>query len=296
MEVLTGGSLNKEALVGSEKKDCVPGFPGFRFKSRYTIDDLLLIMKILRSENGCPWDKVQTHESIRTDLIEEAYEVCEGIDCNSPEMLREELGDLLMQVVFHAEIETEAGTFDFSDVCNDICQKLVYRHPHVFGNVTAETEDEVLKNWDALKKAGKHQETFTETLKSVPKTFPALLRGEKVCRRAERAGLPINEAKDCINRIKDGLDKLSESSEDVAHNQQILGQLLLNFCNLDRIYKTDGEKSLTYSTNRFIMGFGAFESEALEKAGSLDKLSDTELQEAAENLFGIVVNTDKGSS
>jgi len=253
-------------------------------------------MKILRSENGCPWDKVQTHESIRTDLIEETYEVCEGIDCNSPEMLREELGDLLMQVVFHAEIEDEAGNFDFSDVCSDICQKLVYRHPHVFGNVTAETEDEVLKNWDALKKAGKHQETFTETLRSVPKTFPALLRGEKVCRRAERAGLPINDAKDCIKRIKDGLDILSESSDDVAHNQQILGQLLMNFCNLDRIYKTDGEKSLTYSTNRFIMDFGAFESEALEKAGSLDKLSEAELQKAAENLFEIAINKDKGNS
>ncbi len=293
---MTGGNLNKVSTVSSEKKGCVSGFPEFRFKSRYTIDDLLLIMKILRSENGCPWDKVQTHESIRTDLIEEAYEVCEGIDCNSPEMLREELGDLLMQVVFHAEIENEAGNFDFSDVCSDICRKLVYRHPHVFGDVTAETEDEVLKNWDALKKAGKHQETFTETLKSVPKTFPALLRGEKVCRRAERAGLPINDAKDCINRIKDGLDKLSEGSDDVAHNQQILGQLLMNFCNLDRIYKTDGEKCLTYSTNRFIMNFEEFESEALEKAGSLDKLSETELQKATENLFGVAVNKDRGNS
>ncbi len=293
---MTGGNLNKESTVSSEKESCVSGFPEFRFKSRYTIDDLLLIMKILRSENGCPWDKVQTHESIRTDLIEEAYEVCEGIDCNSPEMLREELGDLLMQVVFHAEIETEAGTFDFNDVCNDICQKLVYRHPHVFGNVTAETEDEVLKNWDALKKAGKHQETFTETLKSVPKTFPALLRGEKVCRRAERAGLPINNSDDCIKKIKDGLDKLSGNPEDIAHNQQILGQLLLNFCNLDRIYKTDGEKALTYSTNRFIIDFGAFESEALEKAGSLDKLSDSEFKEAADKLFGIDENKDNSDS
>ncbi len=96
----------------------------FEFKNRYTIDDLLNIMKILRSENGCPWDKVQTHESIRTDLIEETYEVCEGIDANSPEMLREELGDLLMQVVFHSQIETEQGNFNFDDGCNDICQKL----------------------------------------------------------------------------------------------------------------------------------------------------------------------------
>ena len=107
----------------------------FDFKDKYSIDDLRQIIEILRSENGCPWDKVQTHESIRTDLIEETYEVCEGIDKNSPEMLREELGDLLLQIVFHAQIERENGTFDFDDVCNDICQKLVYRHPHVFGEV-----------------------------------------------------------------------------------------------------------------------------------------------------------------
>lgn len=111
----------------------------FDFKDRYDINDLMHIIELLRSENGCPWDKVQTHESIRTDLIEETYEVCEGIDKNSPEMLREELGDLLLQIVFHAQIERENGTFDFDDVCNDICQKLVYRHPHVFGEVKATT-------------------------------------------------------------------------------------------------------------------------------------------------------------
>ena len=133
----------------------------FDFKDKYSIDDLRQIIEILRSENGCPWDKVQTHESIRTDLIEETYEVCEGIDKNSPEMLREELGDLLLQIVFHAQIERENGTFDFDDVCNDICQKLVYRHPHVFGEVKVDGSEEVLKNWDALKRESKHQDTFT---------------------------------------------------------------------------------------------------------------------------------------
>ncbi|MCM1165707.1 MAG: nucleoside triphosphate pyrophosphohydrolase [Lachnospiraceae bacterium] len=259
----------------------------FEFKSRYTIDDLLEIMKILRSENGCPWDKVQTHESIRTDLIEEAYEVCEGIDANSPEMLREELGDLLMQVVFHSQIETERGSFDFGDVCNDICQKLIYRHPHVFGTVKADTEDEVLRNWDALKKKSKNQDTATETLESVPKTFPSLLRGEKICRRAERAGLPINGAGEFIERIKRALDELeiSDFDEKIAQNQQILGYILLCFCNLDRILKTDGEKALTYSINRFIMGFRVAENDALRNGGSLDKLSDGELSRIAESLF-----------
>ena len=265
----------------------------FEFKSRYDINDLLSIMKILRSEKGCPWDKVQTHESIRTDLIEECYEVCEGIDRNSPEILREELGDLLMQVVFHAQIETEKKHFDFDDVCNDICQKLIYRHPHVFGEVKADTEDEVLKNWDALKKASKKQETYTETLESVPKTFPALLRDEKVCKRAARAGLPINNAEDCINKIQAALGELSrrisqqgssdkgELDEDFAQNQQILGEILLGFCNLNRILKNDGEKALTYSTNRFIISFRAVENEIIKQGDSLDNLSSEELNQVA---------------
>lgn len=259
----------------------------FEFKNRYTIDDLIEIIKILRSENGCPWDKVQTHESIRTDLIEEAYEVCEGIDCGSPEMLREELGDLLLQIVFHSEIETEHGNFNFEDVCSDICQKLVYRHPHVFGKVKAETEDEVLKNWDALKKQGKNQDTFTETLESVPKTFPALLRAEKVCRRAERAGLPLNSAQDFIDRIRHGLDALENESlkQSESNNQQILGDILLSFCNLDRIFKTDGEKALTYSINRFIIDFGAFEKAIAEQGASFEELSEDELRRMVEKLF-----------
>ncbi len=263
----------------------------FEFKEKYDINDLLAIIKILRSENGCPWDKVQTHESIRTDLIEEAYEVCEGIDCNSPEMLREELGDLLLQIAFHSAIETELSNFTFDDVCNDICQKLIYRHPHVFGEVKVNDCDDVLKNWDALKKESKKQETFADTLESVPKTFPALLRGEKVCKRAARAGLPINSAKEFADRIRAGLDRLEANNfdSDNVQNQHLLGDLLLSFCNLDRILKVDGEKALTYSTNNFIILFKTLEKELLNKkadCGASDKLSDEELQGMAEKVFG----------
>ena len=192
-----------------------------------------------------------------------------------------------MQIVFHTEMETEEGHFDFNDVCNDICKKLVYRHPHVFGSVSADTEDEVLKNWDALKKASKNQNTYTETLESVPKTFPALLRGEKVCRRAARAGALSDNVHECIERIKNGLDELENSapSADIAHNQHIIGNMLLNFCNLDRILKADGEKALTYSTNRFIMEFKALESDFLKKGISLDKLSSDEANRFAEEVI-----------
>ncbi|MGN0686597.1 MAG: nucleoside triphosphate pyrophosphohydrolase [Oscillospiraceae bacterium] len=252
----------------------------FEFKDRYNIDDLLEIMALLRSENGCPWDKVQTHESIRTDLIEETYEVCEGIDNNSPEMLREELGDLLLQIAFHSQIEREFGNFTFEDVCNDICQKLVYRHPHVFGEVKVNGSDEVLKNWDALKKESKNQETYTETLESVPKTFPALLRGEKLCKRASRAGMPIDRKSEMISYLHTLLDEidLSANEDSDTHNQQKIGELLLGICNLNRNLKVDGEKALTYASNRFIIVFAALEKQLNAQGRSFSELTDEELR------------------
>lgn len=251
----------------------------FEFKEKYNIDDLLEIMALLRSENGCPWDKVQTHESIRTDLIEEAYEVCEGIDNNSPEMLREELGDLLLQIVFHSQIERESGNFTFDDVCNDICQKLVYRHPHVFGEVKVNDSDDVLKNWDQLKKESKHQETYADTLESVPKNFPALLRAEKICKRTSRSGLAVDNAEECLAIIRRLLDDINISTDDGANadNSRIMGKILLAFCNLDRILKIDGEKALTYSTNQFIMMFRALEQQSITEGKMLDGLTDEDL-------------------
>ena len=252
----------------------------FEFKEKYNIDDLLEIMALLRSENGCPWDKVQTHESIRTDLIEEAYEVCEGIDNNSPEMLREELGDLLLQIVFHSQIERESGNFTFEDVCNDICQKLVYRHPHVFGEVKVNGSDDVLRNWDQLKKESKHQETYTDTLESVPKNFPALLRAEKICKRTSRAGLAVNDAEICLDELNELVKQLdiTENEESNSQNSHIMGKILLITCNLNRILKIDGEKALTYSTNQFIMMFRALEQQALSDGKSLEDLSDEDFR------------------
>lgn len=255
----------------------------FEFKEKYNIDDLLEIMALLRSENGCPWDKVQTHESIRTDLIEETYEVCEGIDKNSPEMLREELGDLLLQIVFHSQIEREAGNFTFDDVCNDICQKLVYRHPHVFGEVKVNGSDDVLKNWDQLKKESKNQETYTETLESVPKNFPALLRAEKIWKRISRAGLPANDAKKVLSAIRDDIDNIDlDSGDENSENQYQIGKILFSLCNLSRILKIDSEKVLTYSTNKAIIGFGCLENEITKQGKKLEECSEEDMMK----LFG----------
>ena len=120
-------------------------------KGKYGFEDLVEVMEILRSEEGCPWDREQDHHSIRDDLIEETYEVIEAIDTDDPVLLREELGDVMLQVVFHARIEEEKDSFNINDVANDICVKLIHRHPHVFGDVNVSSTDEVLKNWDAIK-------------------------------------------------------------------------------------------------------------------------------------------------
>ena len=200
----------------------------YQQKNRYNIDDLLDIMRLLRSEGGCPWDREQTHESIKSDFIEETCEVIEAIDLKDTALLREELGDVLLQVVFHCRIEEEAENFRFDDVCDEVCKKLIVRHPHVFGEVKADTTDQVLKNWDAIKMETKGQETYTDTLRSVAKSLPALMRAQKVGKRAMRAGMDFRCAEDavaCISNEKAELDAaiISGNKADI---EEALGDLL----------------------------------------------------------------------
>ncbi|MCD8328246.1 MAG: nucleoside triphosphate pyrophosphohydrolase [Ruminococcus sp.] len=228
----------------------------FQFKDRYTIDDLLKIMEILRSEDGCPWDKVQTHSSIKADLIEEAYEAYEAVDLDSSDMLREELGDLLLQVVFHSRIEEENGGFDFSDVANDICQKLIVRHPHVFGDVKVNGADDVLKNWDHIKKETKEQKTYGDTLKAVPKVFPALLRAEKLGKRSSRAG--VDESKEiCLEALSSALKRLNSSDE---AKEEAFGEILFYAANLARLNGVKPEDALQAFNNSFIEKFVSSEN------------------------------------
>ena len=155
-------------------------------KDHYTADDLLAILAILRDpDNGCPWDKVQTHTSIRMNFLEEAYEAVDAIDLNDPTLLCEELGDVLMQVGFHTQIEQEAGNFTWQQVCDGVCRKLIDRHPHIFGGATS------IKDWDALKNKEKGRVTLQDDLDSVPKALPALMRAAKLQRRAALAGVTV---------------------------------------------------------------------------------------------------------
>ena len=155
-------------------------------QTSFNMDDLNLIMKILRAKDGCPWDIEQTHESIVPSLIEETYEAVEAIEMKNSDMLKEELGDVLLQVAFHARISEEAGEFNFSDVVADVSQKMIVRHPHVFGDVVAETSGDVLKNWDKIKADTKHQKTLGERLNSIAKPLPALVRTQKVIHKAAK--------------------------------------------------------------------------------------------------------------
>ena len=233
----------------------------------YTVNQLLEIMTALRSPGGCPWDIEQTHQSIRNDAVEEAYEVADAIDSNDTEALCEELGDMLLQVVFHSRIAEEDGEFTFENVVDGICKKLILRHPHVFGEEEVENSSEVLDLWDSIKKEEKHQQTFTETLKSVPSAFPALMRSAKVQKRAVKSGVkPINVLED--KSLQNAVLKLEEAYKKNDNDAVFaaFGKLLFLSAGLQQTLKVNSEEALNKVTDEYIASFEKAESE-----GSLSK-------------------------
>lgn len=218
---------------------------------RYTLPQLLQIMKALRSPEGCPWDKEQTHQSIKNDALEEVYEVVDAIDNNDAVALCEELGDMLLQVVFHSSIAEEENEFTFDEVVDGISKKLVLRHPHVFGEASVENSSEVLDLWDSIKKEEKKQTTVADTLNSVPKAFPALMRAAKVQKRAGKAG--VTEAAS-LSLAKEKLT-LFENSLNTADNEEIkkaYGELLFTLAGLQQSLHINAEEALNSATNSFI--------------------------------------------
>ncbi len=233
----------------------------FEQKPQYGIADLQEIVRLLRSPGGCPWDKEQTHTSIRNDFLEEAYEAVEAIDLLDMPLMREELGDVLLQVVFHCCLAEEESHFDFAAVCDEICKKLIVRHPHVFGDVKAEDTDTVLKNWDAIKKETKGQETYADTLHSVAKSLPALARAQKVGKRAARAGMDFDDAAaafDCVRAERAELQAAIVEGDKVMMEEE-LGDLLFSCVNTARHLGIDAEQALTKATAKFIDRFAATE-------------------------------------
>ena len=173
----------------------------FNKKEKYDIDDLLEIMRLLRAPGGCPWDAEQTHMSIKKDLIEETYEVIEAINKDDKELMTEELGDLLMQVVFHSQMEQEAGSFDFGDVTDGICKKLIERHPHVFGEVEVSSVGDVLNNWDAIKRRSKGQKKGSAPMLGIPRELPALMRATKIQQKAAVAGFDWDDVSGAQQKV-----------------------------------------------------------------------------------------------
>lgn len=252
-------------------------YPQFS-KDRYNMQDLIDLVALLRSENGCPWDREQTHATIRKNLIEETYEVLNALDRQDTANLREELGDLLLQVVFHTQMEREAGRFDLEDVITELCQKLVVRHPHVFGDTGAQDSKEALANWDRMKKETKQQETYTETLQAVPENLPALMRAQKLAHRAQRGG--FNLTGNAQARLTEDAQSLTDAlqSADTDRAFDRLGDLLFDVCCASKGAKLDAEEALTRASQRFIRDFSAAEQAAMEQYGkSTDALSPDQL-------------------
>lgn len=261
-----------------------------RNRAHYGITELLQIMQVLRSENGCPWDKEQTHQSIRQDFLEECYEVIEAIDAESVPMMREELGDVLLQVVFHCQIETEQQHFTFDDICDELCRKLVIRHPHVFGSTEVSGSDEVLKNWDSIKQETKHQETAAETLDGVCKALPALMYAQKLGKRAGRAGMDWRSAEDAFQYIRKETDELEAAmqSGDSRQIEEEFGDLLFSCVNTARHLHIDAETAMRDAAEKFRKRFAETERLVLadkKQMASLDlETLDTYWDQAKKNL------------
>jgi tetrapyrrole methylase family protein/MazG family protein len=218
---------------------------------RYGFEDLVLVMELLRAEGGCPWDIEQTHHSIRTGMIEECYEVVEAIDREVEVLLREELGDVLLQVVFHADIEKDAGRFTIDDVANDECIKMIHRHPHVFGQVQADTSEQVLQNWEIIKSEEKQRSSLSDKLHAIPPMLPALMRASKVIKKSEYAA--EMEAEDLLAALGSQLREVSSAAPcDGTQIEKLLGNLLFDVTALCRAYGVDAEEALTKRTEEWI--------------------------------------------
>ncbi|EHO82170.1 hypothetical protein HMPREF0380_01743 [Eubacterium infirmum F0142] len=219
------------------------------------IERLANIVHVLRKE--CPWDKVQTHESLKRCMIEEAYESIEAIDNNDFINLREELGDVLLQVVFHADLAHEESYFDLKDVINDECEKMIRRHPHIFSEETAKTVDKVIEKWENVKSKEHGNTTHTQRLKDVPKSLPALLRSEKVLKRAVDANFEQSDLDTSLKDATDVIEKIRNVGPEVEQSElsDRIGDLLLSIVNASRLVGVDPEDALSFATKKFINRF-----------------------------------------
>ena len=246
-------------------------------KKSYDVNDLKRIVSILRAPGGCQWDGEQTHQSIRRNFLEEAYEVAEAIDEESTEHLKEELGDVLLQVVFHASIEEDAGRFDLNDVADGVCRKLIYRHPHVFDDVTVGSTDEILSNWEELKKAEKGQSSQADAVDSVARTLPALWRAEKVQKKAAKVGFDWPDVSGAVEKLSEELLEVREAMNGSGDVAEELGDLLFAAVNTARFLNVDPEMALHAASDKFSARFRKVEETVVNSGRAMEDVSLEEL-------------------
>ena len=241
--------------------------------------DLLDIIETLRNPGGCPWDREQTHESLKSALLEECYEVIDAIENEDEDALIEELGDVLLQVVFHASIGKEDGYFDIMDVIGGISNKMINRHPHVFGNEEANTSEQVLVNWDEIKKEEKGIKTLTEEMQNIAKSLPAATRAYKVQKKAKKVGFDWDDVNCAMDKVKEELNEIKEvyNCEDKSIIEGEVGDLLFACINVARFLEVDGELALDKTIKKFIKRFSYIENEAIKNNKNLKDMTLEEM-------------------
>ncbi len=250
-------------------------------KKTYTFEDLLEIIRVLRGENGCPWDRVQTHDSIKMNLVEEAYEAIEALDKGTKDQFADELGDILLQVVFHSQVGTDEGTFTIDDVLYHVCDKMISRHTHIFGDDKADTPDEVLDTWEKNKQKEKGQKSTTESLIGVCSYLPALIRAQKIQKKAAKVGFDWDNVADVLAKLREETDELHEAikSGDGEKMSDELGDVLFSAVNLARFCGCSAEEALTGTTEKFIKRFSYVEEEAARAGKKLEDMTLAEMDE-----------------
>ncbi len=241
--------------------------------------DLLSVMETLRGEEGCMWDLEQTHESLKRYLIEECYEVIEAIDEEDDEKLIEELGDVLLQVVFHAQIGKEDGYFNINDIIQGITNKMISRHPHIFSDVKVSSSKEVLDNWEDIKKKEKSMETYTDELNHVPKCLPGLMRAEKVQRKAGKVGFDWNDVEPAMEKVLEELQEIKDvyKGGEMSRIQEEVGDLIFATVNIARLLDIDPEFAVNYTIDKFIKRFQFIEESGIQKGLDMKSMTLDEM-------------------
>lgn len=269
-ETVNVSELNSDMTIESIVID---GCPVTECK-RFDFSDFVQIMKRLRADDGCEWDRAQTHDSIRINLIEEAYELVEAIDCKNAEMMQEECGDVLMQAVFHTEIAEKDGEFNYYDMLTNLCRKLIDRHTHIFGTNHANNPEEALKFWTEAKKKEKKYKSNADAMDRVPKNLPALLYAEKVQKIAKKAGFDWDNADGAVEKLYEEIEELK--SADAEHKTEEAGDLLFAAVNAARLYGIESEMALHEASLKFLRRFEGVER-LVKESGK--EMSDYTLEE-----------------